>query len=65
MITRLWNQTRQTELARHGFLLFLVLRLANLSNLTVESVDSAAWAPRLLARRCSNEHHPSVLVPEI
>ena len=45
MITRLWHQARQTELARHGFLLFSALTLANLSNYVFHVVISRLLGP--------------------
>jgi len=46
MIRRLWNLARQTELARHGLLLFLALTLANVSNYVFHVVVSRLLGPR-------------------
>lgn len=45
MIGRVWNQARQTELARHGFLLFAALTLANVSNYVFHVVISRLLGP--------------------
>ncbi|MBW3590015.1 MAG: glycosyltransferase [Actinobacteria bacterium] len=45
LIRRTWNQARQTELARHGFLLFVALTVANLSNYFFHVVVSRMLGP--------------------
>lgn len=45
MIKRLWNLARQTELARHGVVLFGALTLSNLSNYVFHVVISRLLGP--------------------